>query len=142
MCPDATTVAAYLNGLEPDQRNVVEMLRALVLQRLPEGYDEAMRGNMICYEVPMDLSGRTYNGKPLMYVAIAAQKRHVSLYLCGLYCEPALMARFRDSYPGKPDMGKACLRLRRADQIDEASIGAAIAALTPAEFAAHAPTPR
>jgi hypothetical protein len=36
---------------------------------------------MITYEIPLERFGDTYNGKPLMYAALASQKNHMAIYL-------------------------------------------------------------
>ena len=54
-------------------------------------------------------------------MALAAQKRHCSLYLMGLYAsaEQELSFRQRWTEEGRPlDMGKACLRFRRVEDLD------------------------
>ncbi len=139
MKSEAATVAAFLAELPEGKRDLVASLRALVLENLPDGYVEAMNWGMICYEVPLEVSGQTYNGKPLMYVAIGAQKHHVGLYLCGLNCRQDLDARFRAAWGAsglKLDMGKACLRVKSMNQIDRQSVADAIAALPVNEFVA------
>ena len=130
MRSDATTVEAYLAELPPEWADMVVRLRAIVTEHLPDGYVEAMRWGMITYEVPLEASGKTYNGQPLMYAAIGAQKRHVGLYLCGLYCHAPLMEQFEADYKAagiKLDMGKACVRLKKPEQILEPAIAASIA---------------
>ncbi len=137
MISDAATVDAYLDAVPDKWRALVEALRALVQAHLPEGYEETMRWGMITYEVPLAASGKTYNGKPLMYVAIGAQKNHVGLYLCGLYCRSDLMERFTAAYHDagvKLDMGKACLRLKSDTHILPDAIASAVSALPMADY--------
>ncbi|MEA2010093.1 MAG: DUF1801 domain-containing protein, partial [Actinomycetota bacterium] len=78
---NATTVEQYLAEVSDDRRGDVEAIRNLVLENLPDGYVETMRWGMITYEIPLATYPDTYNGKPLMYAALAAQKRHLALYL-------------------------------------------------------------
>ena len=44
-----------------------------------------MQYGMITYIVPLSVLADTYNGQPLMYVALASQKRYMSLYLTNVY---------------------------------------------------------
>jgi hypothetical protein len=74
----ATTVEAYLAELPDDRRDTVAAVRQVVLDHLPEGYQERMNWGMISYEVPLERYPETYNGQPLMYAALAAQKRGYS----------------------------------------------------------------
>ena len=132
----ATTPQQYLAELPDDKRDAVASLRELVLANLPEGYVETMKG-MLLYEVPLSITGKTYNGKPLMYAAIGAQKNHVGLYLCALYCNDNLKVEFEANYAAsgkKLDMGKSCLRIKKMDQVDPAAIAQAIAAVPMEEF--------
>ena len=135
----ATTVEVYLAELPPEKRDLVVSLRDVVREHLPKGFVEAMNWGMISYEVPMEVSGKTYNGKPLMYAAIGAQKHHVGLYLCGLYCREPLKQRFQKRYEAsgkKLDIGKSCIRIKNKDQIDSDAVAEAIAGLTVEEFIA------
>ncbi len=139
MRSDAETMDAYLAELPENKRALVSALRDIVLEHLPAGYVEVMNWGMISFEVPMEVSGKTYNGAPLMYAAIGAQKAHVGLYLCGLNCNGALQGAFEAAYAEagvKLDMGKACLRVKREDEIVPTAIASAIASMTPQDFAA------
>lgn len=133
----AETVAAYLAALPADRRRTVETLRRVILDNLPAGYVEAFAWGMIGFEVPLAASGGTYNGKPLLYVALASQKNHVALYLNGLNCVPAARERFEAAFEaaGKTlDIGKACVRLRTLDDVDLDAIAEAVAAVPPARL--------
>ena len=135
----ATTVAAYLDDLPEDRRSAIGAVREVILSNLPDGYVEAMNWGMVSYEVPLETSGKTYNGKPLMYAALASQKRHMAVYLCGMYCIPGIKERFeklcRES--GRtPDMGASCVRFRRLEQLDLDAVGEVIAAVPVGDFVA------
>jgi hypothetical protein len=136
---DAATVEEYLAELPEDRREAVSAVRDVILANLPEGYEEVMAWGMISYEVPLATHPDTYNGKPLCYAGLAAQKRHVSLYLMGVYASPELEQRLRDGFAEaglKPDLGKSCLRFRRLDQLPLAVIGDLIAATPVDDFIA------
>src|SRR4026208_150004 len=81
----ATTVAEYLNALPEDRRKVVSKLRSFVKKHMPKGYKEQIGWGVITYAVPLQTLPDTYNGEPLCYTAIAAQKNYYSLYLMGVY---------------------------------------------------------
>ena len=132
------SVDDYLADLPPDRRAAIEAVRKVVLAHLPVGYEETFNWGMISYEAPLAISGKTYNGKPLMYAALGNQKNHMALYLCGLYADEALMARFKEKFKAtgkKLDMGKACLRFKAVDDLDLEAVGEAVAAVTPEAFA-------
>ena len=117
---NATTVEQYLAELPDDRRADVETIRNMVLENLPAGYIETMRWGMITYEVPLDIYPETYNGQPLMFLSLAAQKRHLALYLTNVAFVSGGEERFKTRYreTGKKlDMGRTCLRFKSADDL-------------------------
>ena len=85
----AKTVDEYLAELPEDRREVVSEVRNLVRKNLPKGYEEAVNWGMLCWEIPLARYPHTYNGQPLGYVALAAQKNYFALYL-PTYMDPKL----------------------------------------------------
>ena len=133
----AETVAEYLSELEPGRRAEIETVRDRVNAAMPAGYDEVMRWGMISWEVPLEISGPTYNKQPLAYAGLAAQKNSNSLYLNCAYASPEQTERLREAAAaeGKTlDMGKSCIRFKRADDLPLDVIAGNIASTTPAEF--------
>lgn len=130
----ATTVDQYLEELPPDRREVITAIRELVLDNLPEGYDESMNWGMISYEIPLEAYPDTYNGQPLGYLALAAQKRHYALYMLGVYQDPVQEEKLKEAYKrsGKRmDMGKSCVRFRKIDDLPLETISELIASTPP-----------
>ena len=85
---------------------------------LPAGFDEVMQYGMISYVVPLERFPTTYNGQALAVASLANQKRHLSLYLMGIYSndDDAWWFRERWNLSGKRlDMGKSCVRFRKLD---------------------------
>lgn len=126
----AETVDAYLAALPDDRRGLVDAVRKVILDNLDPAYVEIMQYGMIGYAVPHSLFPAGYHGdpkQPLPFAALASQKNYVSLYLMGLYCgsdgqgENDDAAWFRqawaDSGKKKLDMGKACIRFKKLDDI-------------------------
>ena len=110
----ATTVADYLAELPAERRAVVSAVRDVVVRNLPAGYRETMNWGMISYEVPLETHPDTYNGQPLAYAGLAAQKNHYALYLSPVYSDPAREQWLRDAFAQagkKLDLGKSCLEL-------------------------------
>jgi hypothetical protein len=131
------TVAEYLATLPPERRKVVAEMRQFVRQHLPKGYREAMGFGMICYQLPLAACPKTSNGKPLMYVALAAQKSNYALYLTCAYLDEARAERLRQAWTAmgrRPDMGKSCLRFKSISELPLEAIGREIASTPPAEF--------
>ncbi len=135
----AATVDDYLGELDPLRRVEIETVRDLVNAALPSGYVEGMSFGMIGWHVPLADYPGTYNGQPLTYAALAAQKNSNSLYLNCVYASAERADRFRAAWTasGKTlDMGKSCIRFKRAADLSLDVIRDEIAATTPAKFIA------
>jgi len=129
----AATVADYLAELPADRRAEIERVRDLVNRSLPDGYAERMNWGAISWEVPVELSGPTYNGQPLMYAGLAAQKNSNSLYLSSYMSKERsrqLQAGFAAAGK-KLNMGKGCVRFKKADDLALDAIQDEIASTTP-----------
>ena len=116
----AATVEEYLQELAPDRREDIQSVRELVLDNLPPGYVETMNWGMITYEIPLDRYPKTYNSQPLMYAALASQKRYMSLYLMCVYSHQESRTWFEERYRAsgkKLNMGKSCVRFRRVEDL-------------------------
>jgi hypothetical protein len=110
------------------------------LERLPNGYQESMTWGMISYEIPLEVYPETYNGKPLTYMALAAQKHYFALYMMGVYSDPEQERRLKQGFEKagkKLDMGKSCLRFRRVEDLPLDVIGEITASMPPEAFIAH-----
>lgn len=121
---EAETVEAHLAALPEDRAEVLNRLRDTVRNNLPEGFEEQILYDMISYVVPFERYPDGYHvdpGKPLGFIAIAAQKRHYALYHGSVYADPELKAWFQDAYAaanvGKLDMGKSCIRFSSEKKI-------------------------
>jgi hypothetical protein len=139
----AKTPAAYLKELPADRRREVGRVREMVRKHLPAGYRETMNWGMITYEVPLDRHPKTYNGQPLCFAALAAQKNYLSLYFMPV--DAAALARLKaafDKAGKKLDMGKSCIRFKRADDLPLDAIGAEIAAVPLDRFVAYVESAR
>ena len=98
-----------------------------------------MRG-VISYEIPLENYPETYNGQPLNYVALAAQKRHYAIYLTCVDQDPQQERVLREGFEKmgkKPDMGKSCVRFRKLENIPLEVIGQLIAGTPPEKLIAQ-----
>jgi hypothetical protein len=127
----ARTVSEYLAELPADRRKTVSAVRAVVRKNLPKGYTETVGYGMICYSVPLATYPDTYNGQPLCYAALAAQKNYCALYLMNVYGDGPTAKAFKEGFKKagkKLDMGKSCVRFKTADDLPLDVIGRTIAA--------------
>ena len=127
---NAKTVDAYLAELNPDRKAVMTKVRSAILERLPDGYQEAMQYGMISYVIPLETYPKTYNKQPLQYAALASQKNYMSLHLMNVYGDEDTERWFVEEYKKsgkKLDMGKSCARFKTLDDLPMELIGDAIA---------------
>jgi Domain of unknown function (DU1801) len=127
---DAATVEDYLAALPEDRGDAIAAVRTVILEHLPAGFEEQMQYGMISYVVPLERYPDTHNGQPLAVASLASQKRHMALYLMGVYGDEGAAARFRARWAetGKRlDMGKSCVRFRRLDELPLELVGETIA---------------
>ena len=132
-----TTPTDYLANLPQERREVISAIRDLILENLPEGYQETINWGMLSYEVPLESYPDTYNQKPLNYIGLAAQKNYNSLYLMSVYQNPADYQELMDAFDAmgvKPNMGKSCIRFKKLDQLPLETISRLIAKTSVRDF--------
>lgn len=151
MQSDKTTVPAYIASLPEDRRAAVEAVRKVILKNLGRGFEEGMQYGMIGYYVPHSVFPAGYHcdpKQPLPFAALASQKNHLSLYLMGVYCgcgedgtgESDEARWFREAWvkTGKKlDMGKACVRFRKIEDVPLDVVGEAIKRIPSKNFIAR-----
>ena len=121
---DVDTVEEYIEALSEDRKAMIEKLRNVILDNLPEGYEEQLSYGMIGYVVPLSRYPQGYHakeGEPLPFISLASQKNYIALYHMGLYGKPELEEWFVKEYsnrvPTKLNMGKSCIRFKNPDHI-------------------------
>lgn len=128
----AKTVAQYLGSLTSDQREVIAAVRTVILANLDAGFEEGMQYGMLGYAVPHRLYPAGYHCDPkqqLPFAALAAQKNYFALHLMSLYMNPEETKWFTDAWKAagkKLDMGKACVRFKKLDDLALDVVGQAI----------------
>jgi len=127
---NAQTVDAYLDELTPDRRAEMSKVRDTILERPPDGYQEAMQNGMISYVIPLETYPKTSNKQPLQLAGLASQKNYMSLYLMNVYGDENTERWFVEEYEKsgkKLDMGKSCVRFKGLDDLPMELVGDAIA---------------
>lgn len=121
---DVKSVEEYIAALPENRKPIIEKLRKVILDNLPEGYQEQLSYGMIGYVVPLSRYPQGYHakkGEPLPFLSLASQKNYIALYHMGLYGKPKLEEWFVKEYeervPSKLDMGKSCIRFKNPNQI-------------------------
>lgn len=136
----ATSAEEYLASLPEDRREAVQAVRQVVLDHLPDGFEEGMSHGMLAWYLPLERFGDTYNGEPLGLAGIASQKNYMSLHLLTVYGDPIEEAWFRRRYAAsgkRLDMGKSCVRFTRLDELPLDVIGETIARVDVESFIEH-----
>jgi hypothetical protein len=126
MQSDATAVEEYLTAVPPARQHAVREVLDVVRRNLPEGYEEVMAWGMITWQVPLATYPDTYNGRPLVFAALANQKRYVSLYLNCVYASPTLKTRLEEAAAAEGRtlrMGRSCVNFTSADELPLEAIG-------------------
>lgn len=129
MTSGARTVAEYLQSLPAERRTTLSAVREVIRASLPEGYEEGMQYGMIGYYVPHRLYPAGYHCRreePLPYAALGSQKNYMVIHLMAVYGDKATEQWFRQAWKAsgkKLDMGKACVRFRKLDDLPLEVIG-------------------
>jgi len=125
----AKTVAEYIASLPEGRRGAIKAVRDVVRKHMPEGYNEGIEYGHISWSVPLSVYPDTYNGEPLCYAALASQKNHMALYLMCAYADGPIKQRLVAGFKAagkKLDMGKACIRFRRLEDLPLEALGEAV----------------
>jgi uncharacterized protein YdhG (YjbR/CyaY superfamily) len=137
----ATNVDAYIAELPEDRQKAINELRKVIKKNLPKGFKEGMGYGMIGWSVPHSIypAGYHCNPKdPLPFMGLASQKNSINFYHMGIYADPKLLKWFQDAHakasPKKLDMGKSCVRYKKAEDIPYKLIGELAAKITVDEW--------
>lgn len=118
----AETVEKYIAQIPKERQEPFQKLRSVILEHLPTGFEECIQWDMPTFVVPFSRYPDGYHCSPklpLPFLSLASQKNYIALYHMGIYSMPDLLDWFRGAWPGpgKLDMGKSCIRLKKINQI-------------------------
>lgn len=137
----AATVDAYIAELPEDRQKALTELRKVVKKSLPKGFQETMGYGMMGYSVPHSLypAGYHCNPKdPLPFMGMASQKNFIAVYHMGIYADPKLLKWFTEAHakasPKRLDMGKSCIRYKKAEDIPYKLIGELASKISPQDW--------
>lgn len=139
----ASTVPEYLASLPDDRRAAAERVMQVVRANADPLLEEGMQYGMVGWYVPHRVFAPGYHvdpRQPLPYACLASQKHHLSLYLMSVYADDTPDEQwFRREWAktGKPlDMGKSCIRFKRAEDLALDVIGEAFRRVSVAQHLA------
>ena len=144
----ATTVEAYLKELPSERREALEAIRKVFKKNLGKGYEEGMQYGMIGYYVPHSVYAAGYHcdpKQPLPFAGLASQKNHMSIYMMCIYGIDEHRTRFikgwekaaAEGRARKLDMGKACIRFKKLEDVPLDVVAKAIRDVPVKEYIEH-----
>ena len=119
----ATTVEEYLAELPADRREALQKVREVILANKPAEVEEGIQYGHIGYYIPHSLYPDGYHcdkTQPLPYMGLGSQKNHMGLYAFCIYGSTNLVEWFKEEYAKtgkKLDMGAACIRFKKLEQL-------------------------
>lgn len=132
----ATSIDQYISELPEDRKIIIKQLVETIRENIPEGFGEGMGYGMPAWFVPHSIYPKGYHcdpRQPVPFLSIASQKNHISFYHMALY-EGSLLNWFLEEWSKtssrKPDLGKSCLRFKKAADIPFELLGRLISRIS------------
>lgn len=141
MTSQEKTIQEILDNIPTERKEAFHRLHHVIVDNLPEGFEVGLSYGMLGYVVPHSIYPAGYHCKkeePLPFASLASQKNSINFYHMGIYADPGLLEWFVTEYPkyckSKLDMGKSCIRFKKADDIPLELIGALMRKMTVAQW--------
>jgi uncharacterized protein YdhG (YjbR/CyaY superfamily) len=141
MTSTTSTIEQYINEAPEDRRAALQKIRTIILENLPEGFQEQISYGMIGYVVPHSIYPKGYHCTPelpLPFFSFASQKNSINFYHNGIYANPELYNWFVTEYPKhskqKLDIGKSCFRIKKPENIPFELIGELVKKISVSEW--------
>lgn len=141
MRSEATTPDQYINEAPEERKEALQKLRKVIVDNLPQGFEEGMGYGMMGYFVPHSIYPNGYHcdpKQPLPFMSFASQKNSINFYHMGIYADKELLDWFVSEYPKyskkKLDMGKSCMRFKKPEDIPYELIGNLVKKITPQQW--------
>lgn len=136
----AVTPEEYIESLPPERKEIISQIRKTILKNLPKGFKEVLSYGMLGYVVPHSTYPDGYHcdpKQPLPFLSLASQKSHIALYHMGLYGGAHLdwfQNAWQDHSAKKLDMGKSCIRFKKAEDVPMDLIAELCTKITPKQW--------
>src|SRR5262245_11271315 len=124
------TVSQWLASVPADRKNAIHAVRDAVNEHLPQGYEETVDWGMLAWVVPLATLPNTHNGRPLLFAALGAHRKLMTLYLGSVYGDPKLWRAFESAYKRtgkKLHVGGSCVHFKKLDDLPLDVVGNTIA---------------
>jgi len=138
-----STVDQYLSDLPADRRVALETVRGVILANLDKDYEEGIQYGVIGYFVPHRVFPAGYHcdpKQPLPFAGLASRKNYMTLHLMCIYDSSPLADWFREAWAKtgkKLDMGKACVRFKKVEDLALDVIGEAFRRVPAEKYIRH-----
>jgi Domain of unknown function (DU1801) len=139
----AATVEAYLAALPEDRRAALNAVREVIRKNLDSKIEEGMQYGVIGYYLPHSVYPPGYHcnpKEPLPYMGLGSGKGHMSLHLMCAYGDKATRAAFEAAWKKsgkKLDMGAACLRFKKLEDLALEAIAQVVRSVTAEKYVAR-----
>jgi hypothetical protein len=109
----------YIDALDEPRKGQIERLDALIRAACPT-LDPFVHSGMLAYG-PTRYKYASGREGDWFRIGLASNKNYISIYVCAADESGYLAERFRDRLP-KASIGKSCVRFKRVEDLDEASL--------------------
>ena len=131
------TVNQWLASVPAERKGDIDAVRAVVNKHLPQGCEETVDWGMLAWVVPLATLPDTHNGRPLLFAALGAHRKLMTLYLSCVYGDARLRRDFEIAYKGsgkKLNMGGSCVHFKKLDDLPLDVVGKTIARVALGEY--------
>ena len=77
--PKQQSANDYVNALSEDHRTAINAVRNVILENLPDGYEETVQHGMPTHVIPLATYPVAYNKMPLAFARLASQKNYMTV---------------------------------------------------------------
>lgn len=121
----ATSGKEYLAMLPPERREPVEFLHAFIQKTAPT-LKPHFAFNMLGYG---SFPWKNYKKEMIQWpvIALASQKQYISLYVCAVEKGQYIAEKHKKEL-GKVNVGKSCIRIKKIEDVDLATLKSVIRA--------------
>ena len=120
----ASTLEEYLTQVPEERKESFKKLFETISENLPDGFQQEITYGMIGWNISLETYPAGYHctpNTPLPFINLASQKNFIAIYHMGIYADPELLNWFVGEFPKhssrKLDMGKSCIRFKKAADI-------------------------
>ena len=77
--PEQQSANDYVGALSEDHRTAIKAVRNVILENLPDGYEETVQHGMPTHVIPLTTYPVAYSKLPLAFAGLASQKNYMTV---------------------------------------------------------------